>query len=145
MYLLSGITLAAIMIVTLADVIMRPFGHPIFGSYEIISFLSAIVIGFALPYASHLKAHICVDIFINRFSKSKRRIMNAITRVFVIFLFALAGWFFVVMGLSLIKTGEVSQTLRIPFYPIAFGLALSCFLICFLMFLTFINEYLRDL
>jgi hypothetical protein len=43
-------------------------------------------------------------------------------------LFAFIGYNFITYGLDLIRTGEVSASFRLPYYPIAFGLALSCFL-----------------
>jgi hypothetical protein len=42
---------------TLTNVVMRAFGKPI-GDFEIISFLGAVVIGFAIPYTSLHKGHI---------------------------------------------------------------------------------------
>ena len=48
--LISGLTLAFMLVFTLTDVIMRAFGKPIVGDYEVISFLGAVVVGFAIPY-----------------------------------------------------------------------------------------------
>jgi hypothetical protein len=49
------------MVVTLLDVIMRNFGRPIVGNIEIISFLGAVVIGFAIPYASWKRARYVIS------------------------------------------------------------------------------------
>ena len=53
--LIAGITLAFMLLFTLLDVIMRAFGRPIVGDYEVISFLGAVVFGFSIPYTSALK------------------------------------------------------------------------------------------
>jgi hypothetical protein len=45
-------------------------------------------------------------------------------------LFATAGAFLIKKGLYMYKTGEVTMTLQIPFYPITFTLAACCFLQC---------------
>ena len=73
MHWVAGITIWVIIAVTWVDVILRHFGHPIVGSFEIISFLGAIVVGLALPYTSLMKGHIYVDFLVNKFSKDRRR------------------------------------------------------------------------
>jgi len=127
---IAGSVLAFMMIVTLLDVIMRNVGTPIVGTVEIISFCGSVVIGFAIPYTSWKKAHVYVDFIIVKLSPKNRRIMETITRCMGIILFAFIGYNFIVYGLDLIKTKEVSASFRLPYYPISFGLSLSCFLQC---------------
>lgn len=130
----AGITLAFMMVVTLSDVILRAFGKPITGAYELISFSGGIVVGLAIPYTSWMKGHIYVDVLVDRSPRRKhapfrvRDIINILTRCVGIALFLLIGWSFFAMGGSLYESREVSQTLRLPFYPIAYGLSVSCFL-----------------
>ncbi len=45
-----------------------------------------------------------------------------------IVLFLFIGYNFILYGLGLKRSGEVSAGLKIPYYPITFGLAVSCFL-----------------
>ena len=56
------------------------------------------------------------------------RFLRIITRCMGIALFLFAAYNFVSYGLDLIKSKEVSPGFRIPYYPITFGLAVSCFL-----------------
>ena len=123
----AGVTLCVMMAVTFADVIGRALGHPVVGAYEIISFLGAIVVGFAIPYTSKLNGHIYVDFLINRFKGKRRDVMNVTTRIMGMVLFFLMGFFFLSMARDLYNKGEVSTTLRLPFYPIAAGLGVCCF------------------
>ncbi len=127
-HIIAGATLAFMMIVTLMDVIMRNIGRPIVGSMEIISFCGSVVIGFAIPYTSWKKAHVYVDMLVDKMSTPGRKVMDCITRCMGIALFLFIGYNFVLYGLDLRHTGEVSASFRLPFYPIAWGLALSCFL-----------------
>jgi len=124
----AGLVLAFMMVVTLADVIMRTFGKPIVGGVELICFSGAVVIGFALPYSSWKKAHIFVDFLVVKLSPRSRTILQAVTRAIGSLLFLFIGYNFILYGQDLIKTGEVSAGLRLPYYPITFGLAVSCFL-----------------
>jgi TRAP-type C4-dicarboxylate transport system permease small subunit len=127
-HVISGITLAFMMVVTLLDVVMRNLGHPIVGTVEIISFSGSVVVGFAIPYASWKKAHVYVDLLVEKLSPRNKIIMAAITRCMGIALFVFIGYNFIVYGRDLLRTGEVSASFKLPYYPIAFGLSLSCFL-----------------
>ena len=131
--LVSGLTLAFMLLFTLLDVIMRAFGRPIVGDYEVISFLGAVVIGFALPYTSLLKGHVFVDFLLEKLPKTTGDAMQIATRVLSIALFLWMGWNFVVMSLDLIKSKEVTPVFRLPYYPISFGLAFTCLIQCLVL------------
>ena len=137
--LISGLTLAFMLLFTLLDVIMRAFGRPIVGDYEVISFLGAVVVGFAIPYTSMLKGHVIVDFLLEKLPKTTGDAMQIATRVLSIALFLWMGWNFVVMSLDLIKSKEVTPVFRLPYYPISFGLAFTCVIQC-LVLLSQIKE-----
>ena len=137
--LVSGLTLSFMLLFTLLDVIMRAFGRPIVGDYEVISFLGAVVVGFALPYTSLLKGHVMVDFLLEKLPKTTGDAMQIATRVLSIALFLWMGWNFVVMSLDLIKSKEVTPVFRLPYYPISFGLAFTCVIQC-LVLLSQIKE-----
>ena len=133
MNVIAGIALTFLMFLTLGDVILRLFKRPIVGTYELVAFSGAIVIGFSLPLTSWLRAHIFVDFFVLKFSKKVQNVFNIATRCAVIFLFLLIAWNLIKYGMDLQKSGEVSPTLQMPFYPIAYGVAVSCFIQCLVM------------
>lgn len=131
---IAGLMLAFMLILTLSEVILRAFGKPITGSYELISLAGGMVIGFAIPYTSWKRGHVYVDSIINLFSKQKRVIINVTTRCLVIVLFLFIGWNFISMGLDLYTNKEVTATLGLPFYPIICGIGVSCFIQCLILF-----------
>jgi TRAP-type C4-dicarboxylate transport system permease small subunit len=131
---IAGMSLTFLMLLTISDVILRFFKRPIVGTYELVAFSGAVVIGFSLPFTSWVRAHIFVDFFIIKFSKRVRNIFNIATRCIVIVLFFLIGWNLIKYAMDLQKSGEVSLTLQIPFYPVAYGIGISCFIQCLVMF-----------
>ena len=137
---IAGAILAFMMLVTLFDVTMRQFKKPLIGGVELISFAGAVVIGFALPYSTWKKTHIFVDLLIEKLSPRPRAVLNAFTRSVSILLFLFIGYNFILYGFDLIKTGEVSAGFRLPYYPITFGLALSCFLEALTLFVDLFDE-----
>jgi TRAP-type C4-dicarboxylate transport system permease small subunit len=130
---IAGISLTFLMLLTVMDVILRSLRRPIVGTYELVAFSGAVVIGFAVPLTSWLRGHIFVDFFILRFSQKVRNIFNIATRFLVIVLFLLIGWNLIKYGLDLQKSGEVSLTLQMPFYPVAYGIAVCCFIQCLVL------------
>ena len=130
---IAGISLTFLMLLTISDVALRFFKMPIRGTYEMVAYSGAIVIGFSLPLTSWLRGHIFVDFLVLRFSKKVQNIFNLTTRCVVIALFLLIGWNLMEYGADLFKSGEVTPTLRLPFYPIAYGVGVCCFMECMVM------------
>jgi TRAP-type C4-dicarboxylate transport system permease small subunit len=124
---IAGASLTLIVLLTMSDVVLRYFKKPIPGTYEIVTFLGAMVIGFSVAYTSWIKGHIFVDFLILRFSRTTRNLFYLFTRCLGIFLFFLIGWNLIVYGMDVFRTGEVSLTLRFPYYPVIFGVGFACF------------------
>ncbi len=131
--IIAGISLTFVMLLTVMDVILRTLKRPIVGTYELVAFSGAVVIGFAVPLTSWMRGHIFVDFFILGLSQRVRNIFNLITRCLVIVLFILIGWNLIKYGMDLQKSGEVSLTLQMPFYPVAYGVGVCCFVQCLVM------------
>jgi TRAP-type C4-dicarboxylate transport system permease small subunit len=132
--IIAGITLTFMMLLTVSDVILRFMRRPIVGTYELVAFSGAVVIGFALPYTSWLRGHIFVDFFVGRFPNTIRNIFHIATRFLAIGLFLMIGWNLFLYGKDLYKSGEVSLTLQMPFYPVAYGVGICCFIQCLVLF-----------
>jgi len=128
--IIAGLSLISLMLLTIIDVILRGFYRPIAGTYELVALLGALAIGLSLPQTALLRGHIYVDFLIAKFSRTVRNLFNIATRCLVILLFLLIGWNLFLFGWDLQKSGEVSLTLQIPFYPVAYGIGLSCFVQC---------------
>lgn len=125
----AGTVLVLIMLLTSLDVVLRYLGYPIKGSYDMVSFGAAFVIGFALPRTSWDKGHVRVDILIDKIP-NKKVVFNLVTRVMAISLFVIISWNFAKLGASFYKTGEGTLTLGIPLYPIAYALGIAAFFEC---------------
>jgi len=131
--IIAGISLTFLMVLTITDIILRGFKSPVPGTYEVVAFAGAVVIGFSMPLTSWLRGHIFVDFFILKFSQKGRNVFNIVTRCMVIILFFLIGWNLIKYGMDLQKSGEVSLTLQMPFYPVAYGVGVCCFVQCLVL------------
>ncbi len=127
MEVIAGIFLVFMMLLTTCDVILRAFGRPIIGTYEMVAFSGGIVIGFSVPITSWVRGQIFVDFFYQKFSKKVQDLFNYITRVMSIILFIFTGINLIKMATDMYRSGEVSLTLQLPFYPIAYGIGFAFF------------------
>ena len=128
--IIAGISVTVMMLLTVADVLLRAGGHPIIGTYEIVALLLAVVIGFGIPQVSLDRGHVYMEFLLEKFSKSGKNLMNMFTRVLCLILFAFIGYNLFNVGAGFHASGEVSATIKLPFYPVAYGVAVCCLLEC---------------
>lgn len=129
----GGTALTLMMFLTVSDVIMRSVGYPILGAYEMVALLLAVVIGFAIPLVSLDKGHVIVEFLLEKLSKRAKAVMITFTRILCIFLFAVIGYNLFLIGNEFHISGEVSSTLKIPFFPIAYCVGVCCFVQCLVL------------
>jgi len=134
LYVMAGIVLACMIILTFFDVILRNFGHPITGSMEFIQYGGSIVFGFSIPYGTLLGAQVIVDIITEKLSPGKKRAIDIVTRCAGVLLFLFIAYNFLLYGLDVRHTGERTASFKIPYYPFSFALAFSFLLQSFTIF-----------
>ena len=134
LYVVAGLVLACMIILTFFDVILRNFGRPITGSMEFIQYGGAIVFGFSIPFGTLLGAQVIVDILTDKLSPGKKRTINIITRCVGVLLFLFVAYNFFIYGIEVRRSGERTASFKIPYYPFSFALSLSFLLQSFTVF-----------
>lgn len=140
MYGIAGIALASIVFLTVADVFLRMFKIPIEGTYEIVSMLGAVVIGFAVPQTTIERGHVLMDFLTEKLPFVGQRVLHLVTRLLASLTFLIIGWNLFKLGNDLLDTGQVSLTLKFPEYPVAFGIAFCCLLECLVLLSDLIKK-----
>ena len=128
---IASIALTAMMLLTAVDVLLRAVNFPFVGTFEIISLLMGIVVSFGIPQVSLDKGHVYMEFLIERLSLRNRNLLKTFTRILCIILFACIAYNMIRLGVRFHASGEVSPTMRIPFYPLPFAVSICCFLECF--------------
>jgi TRAP-type C4-dicarboxylate transport system permease small subunit len=67
---------------------------------------------------------------LQKFSERVKNVINTLTRVLCMILFALIGVNLFSVGAAFRASGEVSPTIQLPFYPVAYAVAVCCLLEC---------------
>ena len=121
----GGAALAALTLLATANVGLRIVHAPVSGTYEIVSFLGAVVTAGALGYTQKRKDHIVVDILSDRFPAPVKRVLDGASHAVTLVLFSIVSWRTFAWGRRLIETGELSETLKIAYYPFVFLVSLG--------------------
>jgi TRAP-type C4-dicarboxylate transport system permease small subunit len=124
--LIGGVFLVNMILLTCADIVLRKIWIPISGAVELVGFFGAIVAAFALGDTQRKRGHIAVEVLINTFPKWIRRALSVLNSGMCLLFFVAATWQVAIKAATLRHTGEVSETLRIIYYPFTYSVALGC-------------------
>ena len=116
----GGVALLALTLLATMNVALRIFRVPVSGAYEVVSFLGAVVTAGALGYTQKRKDHIVVDILSDKFPAPVKRVLDRVSYALILAFFSIVSWQTFVYGKRLLVTGEMSETLRIAYYPFVF-------------------------
>ena len=121
----GGVALLSLTLLATMNVALRIFRVPVSGAYEVVSFLGAIVTAGALGYTQKRKDHIVVDILSEKFPAPVKRVLDRVSYALILVFFSIVSWQTFVYGKRLMVTGEMSETLRISYYPFVFIVGLG--------------------
>jgi TRAP-type C4-dicarboxylate transport system permease small subunit len=144
MKIIGAACLVGMTFLTCADVVGRAFGHPIFGSVEIVGFMATLAVVMAMPYTHQVQGHIGVEILVRLFSKKTQTIIDICTGIVSLILFAIITWRMSVYARTMQESGEVSMNLELPEHFIIYATAI-CLLVFTLIILKDIIENIRKL
>lgn len=119
----AGTALLLMLALTVGNIVLRLVATPYHGTFEIVGLLAVVVNGLALAAAQQAKSHIAIDLVMNRFSVRVQLYLGAIVSVVAIGLFVLLAQQLVSYGLNLRDQGAVTESLQLPFWPVALVLA----------------------
>ena len=77
----ASAALTFMMFLTVADIVCRALGHPLVGTYEVVSLALALVIGFGIPRVSLDKSHVYMEIVLEKLGTKAKAVFNTFTRL----------------------------------------------------------------
>lgn len=140
--LLAATSLAVMMFLTALDVGLRYiFNRPISGALELVEYLMAVLVPFALTITAFNKAHIGVELIMERFSQKVRRYVACATHLAVATLYALITWQSLMYIFEQRDSGMTSAVLLIPNYPFVASLTAAFALLSLIALMHFIEKF----
>ncbi len=125
---IAGGAIILMMVITVADVVLRLFNIGITGAYDLVRACGAIGVACALPYLTAVKGHIAIEFFYHKFGKTGRVVLDTVFRFSSLVIFGLLTFYTLRNGISLYKSGEVFANLGLPVFWIPIIISLNCLL-----------------
>jgi TRAP-type C4-dicarboxylate transport system permease small subunit len=141
---IGGFFLVAMIVLACANIFSRLVWVPIRGTFELMGYFGAVVTAFALGYTQRQKGHIAVDVLVNTFSQKTQRIIRIINHLIGTVFFAIAAWQISIKATTLLRTGEVTETLRIIYYPFTYAVALGCIVLALVLFTDLLKLFTTE-
>lgn len=121
----SCLGLAAMMAVICGDVVLRIFGCPVKGAYDIVRVAGAVTIACSLPITTAMKGHVAIEYFFQKLSRRWRIVVDSVMRVLAIGAFVSAAYECAGYGVRFLKAGQVTDTIEIPIFWVPWLMAVS--------------------
>ena len=125
MTFVSGVALAAMILVVCCDVAMRTAGYPVKGAYDVVRVAGAVTIACSLPLTTAMKGHVAVEYFFQKLSRAGRVAVDSVMRALMIAVFIFAAYECVGYGNRFLRNSEVTSTIELPVFWVPWLMAIS--------------------
>ena len=111
---LAGAGLIAMLVIIIGNYVLRLFGQPLAGTFELVSLTAVIVGALALGEAQVYKAHVAIDIVTARLPKKAQLVVGAIVTVASIVLMIQVVLALTIYSSSMTNSGSATDFLKMP-------------------------------
>ena len=142
MGVVAAVVLAAMMLLTVADVIGRYFfSRPIKGTWELVGLLLVCAGTWGLGYCQMEKAHISITIMYDHFSRRVRALMSTLACLIGLGGFSLICWqtFVLAKKYFFLPRGDETDTLGLPYSPFILLLSIGAGMMVLILILDVIR------
>ena len=126
---ISGTLLVALVLMSGINVAFRLSGHPVSASYELSGLFGALIASLALADTQRKRGHVELDLFTRTYSAATRRRVGAFNVFAGALLMLLLGCQLANRAGVLLRAGEVSETLKLPYPWLMYGAVFGFFLL----------------
>ena len=129
---IANILLCVMVVVTCIDVVGRYFfSAPLLGAHEIITLSMGIMIYLGMPLVTASREHLMIDLVANLLSSKGKRIQQIAINSIAALTFILFSYLLLFYGFGLAEDLMITEDLEIEQAPIAYVMAVMCFLTIF--------------
>ena len=128
----ANILLCVMVVVTCIDVVGRYFfSAPLLGAHEIITLSMGVMIYLGIPLVTASREHLMIDLVANLLSSKGKRIQQIAVNSIAALTFILFSYLLLFYGFGLAEDLMITEDLEIEQAPIAYVMAVMCFLTIF--------------
>ena len=142
---MAGISLVAMVLVTVGEMVFRMFGKPMAGTVETIGWLAAVTTAFALGYTQINQGHVSIDLFTRRLRPLLQVMVSMLVYLASTVLFVIVTWNVFRHAGVLRETGSLSETMKVIVYSWVYLVSLGCAGLTLALFVAFFKSCSRVL
>jgi TRAP-type C4-dicarboxylate transport system permease small subunit len=140
----AGFFLVATMVLIVVNILMRTiFKTPVFGAFEYVGLLTALVTGLALAYCGVQNAHIDISLVVERLPARLQTVLSALINIISMCFLAVCAWYVGLYARSMMQSGLVSSTTQVPIYPFVYLIALGLLVYCLVLLVRAIEFIIK--
>lgn len=133
----ARVAVVIMMVLVCSNVLLRLVWQPILGTYELVMVLGVAVVSLALANCAVQRGHVNIELVTDKLPQRTQVILRIIISILAIVTFALIAWQCGMYATDMWHSGQVSETLRVPFYPFIYVLGLSCLALSMVILIDF--------
>ncbi|WP_029897118.1 TRAP transporter small permease [Desulfohalovibrio reitneri] len=134
----AAASLAGMVALACANMALRFFGHPIDGAFELMGFLGGLTAALSLGYSQLHKGHIAVSLLSGKLPPALKRVLDALGHLGGALFFLIGGWEVFKLADFLVMSGELSETLRMPYHPFVYAAGVGCLVMGLVLIVDFL-------
>jgi len=137
---LAGVCFFSVMILVLANIIMRNvFKMPIMGTVEIVGLLIATGLGFALSNCEMINFNVGMDVVTEKLPQKAQKLIRIVTYSISLSFWAIVVWRVFIFANTAYSNGRVTSTASIPVYPFIIILGFNLVCLCVVLAYKLVN------
>jgi TRAP-type C4-dicarboxylate transport system permease small subunit len=130
---ISCAALLAIVLITFVDVFFRMLGFPITGRSEMVGFLLVAAVCLSFARTETLGMNTSMEFVLKRLPTRSRAVCDSVVNLLSMGVFVVLARQCFVYAKRLLSSGEVTPTLKAPFYPLVYLIALGSLLLALVL------------
>ncbi|MFX4262718.1 TRAP transporter small permease [Pelotomaculum propionicicum] len=140
----AGFFLVTTMVLVTVNILLRTIiKAPVFGAYEYVGLLTAVVIGLSLAFCGVQNAHIDISLVVDWLPARLRAVLNALINFISMCFLGGSAWYVGAYARSMMDSGLVSSTTQVPVYPFVFLIALGMLVYCLVLLVRSIEFFVK--
>ena len=120
---LAQLALVMVMLVIVANILMRIWWKPMPGSYELVEILGAVILSMGIAYCAVARGHVTVSLLMEKLPQRVQAVVDIIVSLISFTFISAIGWGLLKYAKMTFDRGLETSTLSVPLYPIYFLVA----------------------
>lgn len=122
------LALVLVMLVIVANILLRAWWVPLKGSYEMVEILGAILLSLGVAHCAAHRGHVAVGFLVDGMAPRKRAVIDLCTHLIFAVIMFYVTWGMIEYAGKMYARGYATTSLNIPLFPVyylvGFGMAL---------------------